>query len=468
MTDCLIENARIVDSTGVRTGDIAVEDGVVTAVGPDLAAAGRDANGDAAVLGDAATVDTDEIDDADRIDAGGMIALPGVVDVHNHMHDDRLFPDGIDFGTQTASAAAGGVTTVVELPTQTPVTSPAAFREKRAACERLAHVDFGLVAGNVEDADIDVAGIVAEGTRDFKTFTADPYLADDRTIVELMDAVGDAGGKVRVHCETQGILDHARDRIEGDDPDVYMDSRPLEAELDAINRMGWFAEYADCPLHVVHVSSGSGAREGARFKSRANVPITLETCPHYLAFSASDVADLGPFLKVNPSLKSEAEVDRLWDAVEDGTIDIVASEHFPTYREDRERGWENIWEPYAGLPSIETMLEFLVSEGVHEGRLSWERLHELVCAGPAREAGVHPRKGTLRPGADADVVLLREETYEVSADDLAYNGGWTPYEGREWTARVDTVLTGGEVAARDHEVLSNPGDGEFIAREPPR
>ncbi|MFB6298361.1 MAG: dihydroorotase family protein [Salinirussus sp.] len=444
MTDRLIADAEVVSPTGVRSADVAVADGRIEAVGPDLE---RDA---------------DEV-----IDAEGMVALPGVVDVHNHMHDDDLFPAGIDFGSETRSAVAGGVTTVVELPTQTPVTTPEAFREKREACAALAHVDFGLVCGNVQEGDIDVTGIVAEGTSDFKTFTADPYRADDRTIVELMDRVGAAGGTVRVHCETQGILDHARAQIDGDDPSVYMESRPVEAELDAINRMGYFAEYADCPLHVVHVSSGSGAREGARFKSRAKVPITLESCPHYLAFSTEDVAEKGPFLKVNPSLKSPAEVERLWDAVRDGTIDLIASEHFPTYRENRERGWDDIWEPYAGLPGIETTLEFLASEGVHEGRLSWPRLCELLCARPAREAGVYPRKGLIREGSDADIVLLRETEYTVTAEDLAFEGGWTPYEGREWTARVDTVLSGGEVAASDHEVLAEPGDGEFLDRTDP-
>lgn len=443
MIDCLVTGGTVVHPTGTQRADVAIDDGTIAAVGPAL-----------------------EHDAEHEVDAEGATVLPGVVDVHNHMHDDALFPEGIDFGSQTASAVAGGVTTVVELPTQTPVTTPAAFDEKRAACADLSHVDFGLVVGNVQDADIDVEGLLAAGTPDFKTFTAEPYLADDRTILELMDRVGAAGGRLRVHCETQAILDHARAKIDGDDPEVYMDSRPLAAELDAIAHMGRFAEYTGCPLHVVHVSSGSGAREGGRFSARARVPITLETCPHYLAFSKADVPEHGPFLKVNPSLKAPDEVDRLWDAVADGTIDIVASEHFPTYRENRERGWENIWEPYAGLPGIETMLPFLASVGVHEGPLSWPRLCELVCSRPAQVAGVYPRKGLLREGSDADLVVLREQEWTVDADTLAYNGGWTPYEGQEWSAWVETVVAGGEVAARDHEVLAEPGDGSFLARGP--
>lgn len=453
MVDHLITDARIVGPSRVRRGDIAIDGAEIVAVGADLSGE------------PSSVIDADGLsgEPSSIIDADGRVALPGMVDVHCHMHDPALFPEDIDFATQTASAVAGGVTTVVELPTQTPVTTVSAFREKREACERLAHVDFGLVVGNVRDADLDAAGLVGAGTAGFKTFTADPYCADDRTIVGLMDLVGDAGSTVRVHCETQGLMDHARAGIEGDAPELYPDSRPLEAELAAIDRMGWFAEYADCPLHVVHISSGKGAREGARFKARATTPITLETCPQYLAFSTADVPEKGPFLKVNPSLKSPTERERLWDAVQDGTIDLIASDHFPTHRENRERGWEDIWEPYAGLPTVESNLEFLVSEGVHTGRLSWPRLCELVCARPAREMGVYPQKGAIRAGTDADIVLFREEEWTVSAEQLAYNGGWTPYEGCEWSAVADTVIANGEIAARDHEVLSTPGDGAFLA-----
>ncbi|MFB6222121.1 MAG: dihydroorotase family protein [Haloarcula sp.] len=444
MTDILIERARIVTSSGVERGAIAVTNGKIDAVGPDVAAS---------------------VSDPEKcIDADGMVALPGAIDVHTHMHDDTLFPAGIDFASQTESAAAGGVTTVIELPTQTPVTGPDALHEKATTCAELAHIDFGLVAGNVQDADIDVSGLVDAGTRDFKAFTADPYLLDDEGIARLMRTVGAAGGKVRVHCETQGLLDDARSTIDDTDPGVYMDSRPIEAELDAINRMGFFAEYADCPLHVVHISSGSGARQGNQFKSRAHVPVTLETCPQYLAFSKADVEEKGPFLKVNPSLKSKAEVEKLWDAVEDGTIDLVATDHFPTYRENRETGWDDIWEPYAGLPGVETLVEFLVSEGVHEGRLSWSRLLELICVRPAQEAGIFPEKGSLRVGTDADIVLIRDADYEVRAEDFAFVGGWTPFEGRHWSARVDTVIAGGEVVASDHDVRSTPGRGSFLER----
>lgn len=443
MADTLVEGPSVVTTGGVREADIAIDDGQIVVVGADL-----------------------EVDATEHIDADGLVALPGVVDVHNHMHDQELFPDGIDFASQTASAVAGGVTTVVELPTQTPVTTPDSFRAKRTACEELAHIDFGLVAGNFETSDIDAAGLLTAGTPDFKTFTAEPYQASDQTIVNLMDRVGEAGGTVRVHCETQAILDHARAQIDGNTPDVYMDSRPLEAELDAISRAGNFAAYTDCPLHIVHISSGTGAREAARIDDRTDSPVTLETCPHYLAFTAEDVAEQGPFLKVNPSLKSPAEQEKLWEAVSDGTIDLVASEHFPTYREQREPGWENIWEPYAGLPTIETTLEFLVTAGVHGGRIDWPRLCELVCEEPARQAGLLGKKGVLEKGADADLVLLAETDWTVAPEKLAYNGNWTPFDGWEFSAKVETVIAGGDIAAESHDVRAEPGDGSFLPRGP--
>ena len=443
MVDLLIENVDIASANGVDTGSIAIANGVIEAVGPDVGA------------------DADEV-----INGEGRVAMPGVVDVHNHLQDEELFPDGIDVATQTKSALAGGVTTVIMLPTQTPKDTPEAIREWRETIEDLSHVDFGLIAGNIQDPTVDVEGIMAEGVPDFKTFTAEPYQMDDGGIVELMDRVGEAGGKVRVHSESQGILDHAREQIDSDDPAVYPRTGPVEAELDAVNRVGYFGEYADCPVHPVHISSGSGVREAARFKSRAKTPITIETCPHYLAFSAADAEELGPFLKVNPGLKSEEEVERLWTAVADGTVDLVASEHFPTYKAEREKGWENIWEPYAGLPGLETMLEFLVSEGVHEERLTWQRLVDLVATRPAKEAGIYPRKGSLLEGTDADLVLLDEDEYTVSADDLVFNGGWTPYEGMEWSATADVVVRGGEVVAENHDVTSERGAGEFIPRGP--
>jgi dihydropyrimidinase/dihydroorotase len=138
MRDRLVTGGDIVTPRGPRRTDVAISDDTIAAVGTDLDPQG-----------------------AEVIDADGMIVLPGVIDVHNHMHDDDLFPEGIDFGSETASAVAGGVTTVVELPTQTPVTSPEAFAEKRRACEDLAHVDFGLVAGNVQDSDLDIEGLLA-------------------------------------------------------------------------------------------------------------------------------------------------------------------------------------------------------------------------------------------------------------------------------------------------------------------
>jgi len=385
------------------------------------------------------------------------------VDIHNHLHDPNLFPDGIDFASQTASAAAGGVTTVVELPTQSLITSPDAFRKKRDECVELAHIDFGLVAGNVEEADIDVEGIMAEGTRDFKTFTAEPYLASDETIVSLMESVGNVDGKVRVHCETQGILDHARASIDETAPDVYMESRPLEAELDAINRMGWFAEYAECPLHVVHVSAGQGAR-------RRTVQITVER--------SGDPRDLSALPRVFggrrrgegtvPEGQSEPQIAR-------GGRSTLGLRPRRNDRSHRQRTLPDI----PGRPRARL--------GEHLGAVRRTAQHRndarvprqcrrsrgpTLLDTPSRTrlfaASTRGRdlsaEGSIQEGTDADIVIIREDQFTVSADDLQYVGGWTPYEGREWSARVDTVIANGDVIASDHEVRSSPGRGEFLPR----
>ncbi len=442
MIDLLIENARIVSPTHITRGSIAIADGTIESVGDTIA-------------------DTPA---RRTIDASGMVALPGAVDLHTHMHDPAVFPPGIDFQSETAAAIAGGVTTVVELPTQTPITTPAAVHRKIRRCSARAHVDFGLVAGNVQDSAVDVAGLQSIGVPELKAFTADPYRASEETLLELFTNVAENGTTVRVHCEYQPILDHARDSVSGSDPVVYPDSRPVEAELAAIERVGRLASYTDCPVHIVHISSAKGVALGNRIAERNDAPVTLETCPQYLAFTRDALAAKGPYCKVNPPLRTSDERDRLWEFVQDGSIDCIATDHFPSYRADRQSGWDDIWEPPAGLPGVETLLEWLISEGVHDGRISWERACELVCANPARRAGLYPRKGSLRVGTDADLVLIDRTTHTVAPEQYAFVGDWTPFSGREWTARVATVIAGGEIVATDHTVHSDPGRGQFLPR----
>lgn len=437
--DRLIKNARIVTKSGVISGNIGIDNGKIISIGTETPHTAQDV-----------------------IDATGKVAMPGAIDVHTHMHDPDLFTSDITFTSETASAVAGGVTTVMELPTQSPITTPEAMQEKIAACSSKTHVDFKLVAGNFQSRNVDISRLQDCGVTDFKIFTSEPYQADNETIIEIMHSVAGSGGKVWAHCETQAILDYAKRQVSSNDPEAYPDSRPIEAEVDAITRIGEFARITECPVHIVHITSGRGATVARQYKRHHNAQITLETCPQYLAFSKADVEKKGPFLKVNPGLRTEKQRKLLWNAVTDGTIDLIATDHFPVMREDRKEGWNNIWDSYAGVPGVETMVEYLISRGVHMNRISWQRLAELICENPAREAGIYPQKGSLAIGSDADIMLIDETTYEVSADEYTFSGGWTPFEGQEWSARVDLVLLNGDICAQRHTVLNEPGDGSYL------
>jgi dihydroorotase-like cyclic amidohydrolase len=200
-----------------------------------------------------------------------------------------------------------------------------------------------------------------------------------------------------------------------------------------------------------------------RNAKRKRVKVTAETCPHYLTFTRKDLRKQGPYLKMSPSLKGPRDVLALWRGLRDGTVDIVTSEHAPGTREEKEVGWNDIWQAWGGVPSIETMLSILLSEGVNKKRLSPVELQRICCETPARIFGLYPRKGMIAKGADADLVIVDvKKKQKVRADRLHYKVGWTPFEGRIITGWPVTTLRRGEVIYEDGQVVGKPGSGRFL------
>jgi dihydroorotase-like cyclic amidohydrolase len=200
-----------------------------------------------------------------------------------------------------------------------------------------------------------------------------------------------------------------------------------------------------------------------RNAKRRKIRITAETCPHYLTFTRKDMKKQGPYLKMNPSLKGSKDVKALWRGLRDGSVDMVTSEHAPGTRSEKEVGWEDIWKAWGGVPAIETMLPVLLSEGVNKHRITLTTLQRVCCENPARIFGLATRKGKIREGADADLVVvdLRLKR-KVRADELHQKVGWTPYEGRILKGWPVLTMRKGVVVYRDGEVLSKPGNAEFL------
>ncbi|HKV45221.1 MAG TPA: allantoinase AllB [bacterium] len=404
------------------------------------------------------------------IDATDRLVLPGCVDPHVHFNEPgRTQWEGFEAGTR--SAAAGGVTTVIEMPLNAvpPTTDAAAFSLKAAAAGRSAVVDYalwgGLVPGNADAlTELHEAGVVA-----YKAFMVESGTefarVDDGVLWEGMKRVAGWGGIVGVHAENNALALLLRGRLEGvgrRDFRAWGESRPPEVELEAIQRALFLARSAGCRLHIVHLSVPQGGACVASARG-AGQRVTVETCPHYLLLDEEAAARLGPVAKCAPPLRPRAAVEGLWRQVVDGTIDWVASDHSPCPPEEKTRGADDIWAAWGGITGVQTLLPLMVWEGVRRRGLPLERLVALTSTNAARTFGLFPRKGSLLPGADADVVLFDyHREWTISADRLLYRHPWTPYLGWRIVGAVDRVLVRGRLVFANGEIVASPGSGRLI------
>lgn len=414
---------------------------------------------------------------AEPLDGGGLLALPGAIDPHVHF-DTPGFTHREDFARGSAAAAAGGVTTVIDMPCTSlpPVTTRGALERKLSVVRPQAHVDFALWGGASGDGLRErgwretLAGLAAAGVVGFKAYLLSgmetfPAL-DPEQLGELLSHAATLGLPVGLHAEDPALVRErtAAARAAGrDDWDAVADVRaePVEslgvaAGLDALRRHGG-------SLHVVHVGAAAAAAlVGAARRDGADV--TAETCPHFLAFTRDDFATLGPFLKTAPVVKTAADRDALWRALADGTLDFAATDHAPCPRSEKQAA--SAWEAYGGVPGVETFLPFLLSEGWRAGRLTLARLVEIASTAAARRYGLAACKGALAVGRDADVVLVDPDaTWTVRAEALQSKAGWTPFEGRTFRARVRRTFVRGRLVYDDGAgVVGEPGWGRFVPR----
>jgi D-hydantoinase len=439
----VIRGGKVVTPKGIVKADLAIEEGKIVAIAK-----------------------SQHLPKADReIDVGGRYILPGGVDAHAHIYDPK-YVYREDFKTGTTAAAAGGVTTIIEMVLQSPVDNPDRVREKIAAGEHESLVDFSLHAGMMNGENVKwVPEVVRLGVASFKVFMCAPYRVDEKTLSLIMERVATHLGIVNVHAEDEETVRELTGKLRREgrvDPLAHNESRPNIAEERAVSRAISLASSTGVHLHISHLTTREGLKliEDAK---RDGVHVTAETCPHYLIFTKHDVQRRGPYLKVNPPLKSREDLNALWNGLKAGTIDIVTSEHAPGTRDEKEIGWRDIWQAWGGLPGVETMLPVLMSEGVNKGRLTLENLCSILCERPAKIFGLYPRKGAIMVGSDADltVIDLKQER-KVRSGELHYKCGWTPYEGMTLAGWPTMTIARGEVVAEDGEIIGKPGFGKFV------
>ncbi|HEY8526446.1 MAG TPA: dihydropyrimidinase [Acidimicrobiales bacterium] len=456
----LLRGGTVVDVDGERPADVRVgTDGRIAAVGRGLAPEPGE----------------------EVVDATGRLVVPGGVDAHTHMQ----LPVGAvvaadDFASGTVAAAVGGTTTIVDYVTAYRGEDPLAALATWQRWAEPAAVDYGLHMTFTEAVGEGVvADCIERGVTSFKLYLAYPQLlqVDDDVVLDVLRACGRHGGLVTVHCENGGAIEALRRRAvaEGRTAVVsHRDTRPAILEAEAVHRVGRLAEVADAPAYVVHLSSAPGLAEVRAARERG-VRLAAETCPQYLHLDAAVLEGPGGENFVcTPPLRDPWHREELWEGLGRGWVHTVATDHCPFTVADRRRGTVGRDEGFAdfteipgGLPGVETRLT-LVWQGVRAGRITGADWVRLCAEAPARLFGLFPRKGCLRPGSDADVVVWDpDRPQSLDADALHMRVDHSPYAGqvaRGWPA---LVLSRGRVVARDGAFCGEPAWGRYVPRGAP-
>jgi len=446
----VVAGGTLATAAGVFPADLAIEDGRVAAIA-DPGGAGA----------------ADEL-----IDAAGLVVMPGAIDMHAHFEDPG-HTEREDFTTGTMSAAAGGFTTVMEHPlTYPPVTTAELYREKREMARRKVVVDFGLWGALTAPSLPEIAAQWEEGAPGFKAFMpiSDPSYPNvtDAEFLDGMRRVKELGGLVLVHAENDSLLQDGLARMAAAgrrDPLAHHESRPAFVEEEAVHRALFLAAHAGVRIQIVHVSSPVSADLVRREKAEGR-PATMEICPHHLLLDLDDLVRLGPYGVCAPALRERALVERLWDAVLDGTADCLVSDHSAYTLEEKEPGWDNIFDALLGCQVIQETVPLVLDEAYHRRGMPLDAFVRFAATNAARIAGLYPRKGSLLPGADADVVLYDlDSEWVVDAKSQQFSKNpWSPFDGRRARARVVRTLVRGETVFADGEIVAEPGSGAYLSR----
>lgn len=448
--DLYLKNAQVVTENEVFSGGVVVTNGKITQV----------------VKGEAA-VDAREV-----IDVQGKHLLPGVVDAHVHFNQPgRDHWEG--YRTGTMAAAAGGVTTIMEMPLNAtpPTTNVAMLQHKRDVVASEVVVDHaqwgGIVNNNLSDlATLNDGGVIA-----FKGFMSNSGVdferIDDDVLYAGLNCMRDMGNVIGVHAENEWVTSYLGKQMRDSgrtDRASWTQSRPPETELEAIQRACYWAKVSGGNLHIVHVTIADGIRAIAQAK-REGVHVTAETCPHYLFLDEKDFERLGPAAKCAPPLRSRENVEAMWQCVAEGLIDTIGSDHSPCNWEEKAKGLDNIWKAWGGISGIQTMLPALLSEGINKRGLPLPQLMKLLATNPARLFGVYPQKGAIAVGCDADLVIVDlNREWTLSADQLFYKNKHSAFVGYSFKGEVDRTFVRGQTVYHNGQITVEPGFGQAVRR----
>lgn len=408
------------------------------------------------------------VEAAETLDYRGRSILPGLVDTH--VHTGSTPTEGMT--RATAAAAAGGVTTIVDMPYDTPepVIDAGRFEEKVELVQKEAIVDVALYGTMARVDGVEaLEGLAAAGAVAFKfsTFESDPRRfprISDGDLLAAFEALAPTGIPIVIHAEAQEIVEPLLSRAlaagEEDDPEAHGRSRPPVSETLALGKVAELAYWTGARLHVAHVTHPHGFRMLQWYRSQG-AKVSGETCAHYLTLSADDVREQGPLARVNPPIRDAEAREGLWQAIEQGLIETVSTDHAPWPLEAKQKP---MLRAASGMPGLETFLPLMVTEGCRRGHALPE-LMELVAGRPADLFGLSGRKGRLEVGHDADFVVFdTREPWTFDASRSRSSAKWSPLATRRFTGRVEATYLRGEPVFSGGEVVQTPGFGRWLRR----
>jgi dihydropyrimidinase len=450
----LIKNGRIVTAADDYVADIFIDGEKIQTIGKNL-----------------------EIK-ADRIiDASGKLVIPGGIDPHVHLDMPFMGTFSSDnYETGTRAALYGGTTMVIDFILQKQGNSLRSALEEwqgRSNGNCVGDYSFHMAVTDFnEDTKKEIREMIEkEGIVSFKTFMAykGALMIDDRQMVGLMEEVKKHGGMINVHATNGDMIDYliAKHKSEGKlSPLYHYLSQPEVTEAEASERFAELAGYTGCPGYIVHLTC-EGALNAVRNATYRNEHVFVETCIQYLILDASlyEKDFEGAKWVMSPPLREKKDQETLWAGINQGLVNVVATDHCPFMWEQKKMGEKDFSKIPNGHPAVENRMELLFSEGVMKGRISLNKYVEVACTNPAKIFGMYPQKGTIAVGSDADIVIMDpNEQHTISAATHHMNVDYSGYEGWQVTGKVKTVLLRGRVAIDDNKCLLEKGYGKFIKR----
>jgi dihydropyrimidinase len=437
--DLILAGGTVVTGTGLRRADVGIRGETIAAVGPDLP---REAA-------------------AEVIDVAGRHVLPGIIDVHVH----PVYLDGVADCSRLAAYA--GTTSVLHF-AYARTGESLVLKVEEMLADGLAHsrIDFGLHGGMFEAPRQvpEIPRVMELGVRTFKfflTYLKQGWYTDDYQLIKAMDILAQRGGMAMVHAENGGGIDYLEDKYLKGRPDsaAYFNiSRPAALEEEAVFRSIRLAEVVGCPLYVAHVTAAR-AVDVIRREQAAGRRVYAETCPQYLTLTEEIIGERGALAKIGPPIRSAADREALWRGLQDGTLQVVSSDHAAKAKDVG----GDFMEQGFGSPQMETLLPLVYDGGVNRGRISLVRLVQVLCENPARIFGLYPRKGTIAPGTDADLVVFDPgRPFTITAENQHSRVGYTLYEGRSVLGWPQMSFQRGHRLLWEGEVVAPAGRARFL------